>query len=419
MKRPRSFITAIAAVVLAGAAAIAGAPPAAAQTGATVPGSIAGRVTAPRGGPAAGITVTVEDNGTASSWYAATAADGTYSVSLPPGRGYTVSFTNGRLTQYSPRTLDWAKAQRYTVLPGRTTRVNERLLPPAILTGRLVDEAGSPIAGAGVEVDMLATAGTVWTTTGANGRYRFDTMPPGEVVVGFTAPDGRRQWAYQKRSMSDADRFTLRLGAVTTVDDTLLPAIPDGAIAGTVTTAAGGPGAGITVTVEDISTASSWDTTTATDGTYSVTLPPGSSYIVVFTNGELREYSPHTLEWSQAQHYTVASGATTRVDETLLAPAVLTGRFVDTSGTPIAGAGVYVSISATASGVRTTTGADGRYLLDAMPPGDVVIGFTAAGHPEQWAYGKTDGDLADHFTLSLGTVTTVDETLLPLPAAAR
>ncbi|MEV4703031.1 carboxypeptidase-like regulatory domain-containing protein [Actinoplanes sp. NPDC049316] len=384
----------------------------------TAPGFIAGRVTTARGGPAAGITVTIGDP-TASAWDTTTARDGTYSVSLPPGTGYTVSFTNGELTQYSRRTLDWAKAEKYTVRSGHTTRVDERLLAPAVLTGRLVDESGTPVAGASVTVSMLATAGEATATTGADGRYLLDTMPPGEVVVGFTTADGHEQWAYQKRSMETADRITLRLGTVTTVNDKLLPPIPAGAIAGTVTTAAGAPAAGITVTVEDVTTASSWSTTTAADGTYSVSLKPGTGYVVVFTNGELRQYSPRTLEWSQAQHYTVTPGATTRVDETLLAPAVLTGRLVDSSGAPVPDAEVYVSLSATAGSVRTTTGADGRYLLDTMPPGDVVIGFTAPGHPEQWAYGKTNGDLADHFMLSLGTVTTVDETLLPLTAAAR
>ncbi|WP_199509718.1 carboxypeptidase-like regulatory domain-containing protein [Nucisporomicrobium flavum] len=383
----------------------------------TAPGFIAGRVTTSRGGPAAGIAVNVGDP-TLSSWDTTTARDGTYAFSLPPGTGYVVSFTNGQLTQYSRRTLEWAQAEHYTVTSGRTTRVDERLLPPAVLTGRLTDESGTPVADAGVEVTMVATASTARTTTGADGRYLFEALPPGEVVVGFTASGGRSQWAYQKRSMSDADLFTLHLGTVTTVDDTLLPAIPDGAIAGLVTTATGGPAAGITVTIDE-PTLSSWDTTTAADGTYSVSLPPGSGYTVSFTNGKLTQYSPRTLDWSQAQRYTVMSGVTTRVDETLLAPAVLTGRFVDASGTPIAGAGVYVSMSATAGSVQATTGTDGRYLFAAMPPGDVVIGFTAPGHPEQWAYGKTDGALADHFTLSLGTVTTVDDTLLPLPAPAR
>jgi hypothetical protein len=165
----------------------------------------------------------VEDVSTASTWDTTTAANGTYEVSLPPGTAYVVKFTNGELTQYSPRTLDWAQARHYTVRSGRTTRVHERLLPPATLTGRLVDNSGTPVAGAQVDLQLLATAGEVWTSTGPDGRYLFDKLPPGDIVVGFIAPDGREQWAHQKASAAEADVITLSLGTVITVDETLLP----------------------------------------------------------------------------------------------------------------------------------------------------------------------------------------------------
>lgn len=189
----------------------------------TAPGVISGRVTTPAGRPAPAIGVTVEDLSIASSTSTSTAADGSYAVSLPPGTEYVVTFTNGELTQLSPRVLDYALARRYTVRSGRTTRVDERLLTPATLTGRLVDEFGAPVAGASVLVAQVETAGEVWGTTGSDGRYRFDTMPPGNVKVGFTAPDGRERWAYHKASYTEADLIALSLGTVTTVDETLLP----------------------------------------------------------------------------------------------------------------------------------------------------------------------------------------------------
>ena len=225
MKRLRATVSIIATIVLTGAAAsTAGASPASAQTGTgSLAGAIAGRVTAPAGGPAAGIVVTVTDRNTASAWDTTTAANGTYSVSLPPGSAYEVAFTNGELTQFSRRTLDPSEARLYTVTSGRTTRVNERLLAPAVLAGRLVDQSGTPVAGAEVVVAFIATAGEARTTTGPDGRYRFEALPPGEVTVGFRTPDGRQQWAYQKTSPAEADLITLSLGTVTTVDDMLLP----------------------------------------------------------------------------------------------------------------------------------------------------------------------------------------------------
>lgn len=191
----------------------------------TAPGRIAGRVTTAAGRPASGIQVAVEDPATAAEWDTSTAADGTYAVTLQPGTGYIVRFTNGRLTQYSRQTLDATQARRYAVRSGRTTRVNEQLLTPATLSGRLVDESGTPVAGAQVYVDLLDSAGVATTSTDVNGRYAITTLPPGPVTVKFTAPDGRVQWAHQKTSAAEAEQFTLVLGTVTTVDETLLPAV--------------------------------------------------------------------------------------------------------------------------------------------------------------------------------------------------
>ena len=132
---------------------------------------------------------------------------------------------SGRLAQYSPQTTDPEQARRYAVSPGLATVVDEQLLAPATLSGRLVDESGTAVAGAQVYVDLLNSAGVVTTSTDANGRYTITALPPGPVTVKFTAPDGRVQWAHQKTSSAEADQFTLVLGTVTTVDDTLLPAM--------------------------------------------------------------------------------------------------------------------------------------------------------------------------------------------------
>ncbi|WP_306215262.1 MSCRAMM family protein [Actinoplanes sp. RD1] len=377
-------------------------------------GVLAGRVTTAAGRPAPGIRVSVTDL-TASEWDVTTAADGTYAMTVPPQEGYVVGFTNGHVTQYSPQTLEWAQARRYPVSAGRTTRVDEQLIAPAVLTGRLLGLTGHPVAGARVHVEILMIAGVAETTTAADGTYQVDGLPPGDVKVEFITPGGQVQWAYQKESSRLADRIPLVLGTVTTVDDTLVPPTPPGAVAGRVTTATGEPAAGITVTVLD-PTIESWDTTTAADGTYSLSLPAGTGYLVSFTNGELTQYAPHTLDRDQAGRYTVAPGATTRIDEQLFTPAVLTGRLLDANGTPVAGAAVSVDILATASVAETTTGPDGTYRIGAMAAGEVVVGFTSPDGRRQWAYRKTSFDTADHITLTLGTVTTVDDTLLPAVA---
>lgn len=188
----------------------------------TAASTIKGRVLAASGGPAAGVPVTAEDDEHAAAWSATTAADGTYTMRVAPNREYVIRFTDGHFEQFAPGTPDRAQARRYPVRSGRTLQVNERLLPAASLTGRLVDAAGAPVADAEVHLVTLS-AQDFAATTDADGSYRLDKLAPGAVKVYFRPADGRVQWAYQKLSYDEADEFTLALGTVTTVNDQLLP----------------------------------------------------------------------------------------------------------------------------------------------------------------------------------------------------
>jgi carboxypeptidase family protein len=188
----------------------------------TAPGVITGRVAAAAGGPAAGVKVSADDDQHARQWDATTTTDGRYSLRVPPGTDYVVSFTDGHFRQFAPHTLDRAAARHYTVRSGHTLRVDDRLLPAASLTGRLVDSAGAPVAAAQVSF-LTDYAFEVTTTTDADGRYRFDKLLPEAVKVVFHTADGQEQWAYQQLSYADATTFTLASGAVTTVNDQLLP----------------------------------------------------------------------------------------------------------------------------------------------------------------------------------------------------
>ncbi|WP_157437021.1 carboxypeptidase-like regulatory domain-containing protein [Actinoplanes subtropicus] len=188
----------------------------------TAASTIRGTVLAASGGPAAGVTVTAENDEHAAAWSATTAADGTYTMRVAPDRYYVIRFTDGHFEQFAPGTLDRAQARQYPVRSGRTLRVSERLLPAASLTGRLVDAAGAPVADAAVHL-VTTSAQDFAAATDADGRYRLDKLAPGAVKVYFRLADGRVQWAYRKLSYEEADEVTLALGTVTTVNDQLLP----------------------------------------------------------------------------------------------------------------------------------------------------------------------------------------------------
>lgn len=191
----------------------------------TAPGRITGKVTTATGEPAAGVDIRVESvEGAFSGWAeTATAADGSYAAPLQPGTSYIVKFMDGEVSQYSPGVLTLNEATSYPVESGQTIRVDERLVQGASVTGRLVDAAGAPVAGARVRLDPTTSIDDQWATTGADGRYRFDKLRADTAKVSFVLADGREQWAHQASSWETATEFTLELGTVTTVDEQLLP----------------------------------------------------------------------------------------------------------------------------------------------------------------------------------------------------
>ncbi|WP_250027148.1 carboxypeptidase regulatory-like domain-containing protein [Paractinoplanes maris] len=186
-------------------------------------GSFAGRLTTASGRPAAGVSVTVDDYRTARAFQTTTSATGRYSLPVPPGGDYVVSYRDGTFRQYAPHTVDQALARHYTVASGQRVRVNDRLLRAASLTGRLVDAAGAPVAGATVRFIYTETAVELETTTDANGAYRFQKLNPGPIKVSFRTADGVGQYAYQAQSYDEATEFRLSLSNRTVVDDALLP----------------------------------------------------------------------------------------------------------------------------------------------------------------------------------------------------
>jgi hypothetical protein len=209
------------------------------------------------------------------------------------------------------------------------------------LSGIVHDTRGPVVRDATIVVypSDLAGSEAARTTTDTAGRFAVSSLRAGSYKV-LIDRDGWSEWAPGR--ITDPDKavaYRVFAGRNTVANSVVTAA---GVIAGRVIAPAGGPASGIAVTVDEMTTASSWDTTTAADGTYAVNLPPGTEYVISFTNGELTQFSPRTLDRTQARHYAVRSGHITRVSERLLPPARLGGRLADESGTPVAGAQVVV-----------------------------------------------------------------------------
>jgi protocatechuate 3,4-dioxygenase beta subunit len=286
------------------------------------------------------------------------------------------------------------------------------------LSGFVRDTRGAVVADAELTIYPPDTSGNYVTKThtDAAGKFRVPALPEGsyKILIGL---GGWYEWApgrHAEDSPDTAVAYPVVAGRNTLANSGGTAA---GVITGRVTTASGEPASDVAVTADDEDHARAWNTTTAADGVYSLRVPPGTSYVVSFTDGYFQQFAPHTADRAQAQRYTVRSGRTLHVDDRLLPAASLTGQLVDAAGAPVAAAQVHI-VTMNAVDLQTATDVDGRYRLDKLAPGDVKVYFRTADGREQWAYQKLSYDEADTVTLSLGTVTTVNDALLPLPTLA-
>lgn len=284
------------------------------------------------------------------------------------------------------------------------------------LSGSVRDTRGAVVADAEILVyPVTPAAGNVAATrTDTAGRFTVTGLEADSYKI-YIGLGGWFEYAPGRTDSFDAGREYRVAAGRTTVANSVVTAA--GTIKGKVLAASGEPAAGVQVTAENDEHAAAWDATTAADGTYAMRVAPNRDYVVRFTDGHLVQYAPATLDREQATHYVVRAGRTIRVSDRLLPAASLTGRLVDAAGAPVADAEVHV-VTMNAQDFQATTDGDGRYRIDKLAPGAVKVYFRLADGRLQWAHQKLTYDEADEFTLALGTVSTVDDQLLPTLVAA-
>ena len=308
-----------------------------------VVGWIAGTVTdAATGAPIPAATVNVSPGGASVT----TALDGTYNLTVAPG-AYNVSAVKAL---YLPQTL------AVTVVADATTIVNFPLSPaPGWVAGTVTDAStGAPI-GSGVVTVM---PGGVNTTTAVDGTYNVSVSPGTSTVTAsraFYAPSS--QSVTVTSNATSAANFALSPGA--------------GWIAGAVTDAAtGSPIAGATVVVMP----GGAGMTTAFDGTYNITVAPGT-YTVT---------ASMTLFLPRSIGATVVHAMTTAVNFPLSPqPGWIAGTITDaTTGARLGGV-TLKAVDASGQEYAATTAADGTYNLTLPARTYSVIVISAPGFVNQ------------------------------------
>ncbi len=278
-----------------------------------------------------------------------TDVDGTYSIDVPPGP-CSVRFTlSGYSTLVTPGV---------SVTAGNTTIVDAALhAVPAPTTGHLMgfvtDDATSlPIGGATVQV-LDSNNNQVGSATTDNIQGGFDfQLNPGTYSINVTAP------GYFSGSASG---LIVVAGQSTEADVSLVSIPPNGTVSGIVTDIHSVGLAGVSISVSN----SNVSTTTAANGTYSLSLPPGSYTLTFSKNAYIDLNSPAT----------VVSSQTTTINVTLkVATGHVIGVVRDTSGNPLED----VAVQQQPSGAGTLTLADGSYDLE-IPAGTVSLSYS-----KQW-----------------------------------
>lgn len=118
---------------------------------------------------------------------AITGADGRFSFQLPAGSFLMLAGTRQSWESYGSRTPANALGSAVIVGPGKdTSAIVFRFFPPAVITGRVLDEAGEPapqvlvqLIGSTVRGGRRSAGILGWRRTDDLGEYRFDRLAAG------------------------------------------------------------------------------------------------------------------------------------------------------------------------------------------------------------------------------------------------
>lgn len=241
---------------------------------------------------------------------------------------------------------------------------------PAAVSGT-VTAGGEPVAG------VVVTLGDRTTTTGADGTYTFEGVPPGEHTVDVEAPEG-----YTVDGPGTQD-VTVGADDVTGVDFALAAF---GTIGGAVTDDAGDPVPGATVTV--VGPDGPVELTTDDEGGYGVgELPPGD-YTITLTvpDGYTADVTERRVTVTEAGESFLAEDFTVAAEPVEPPAQPVGGTVTDTDGAPVPGAEVVVTDAEGDEVATATTDDDGAWTAD-LPDGTYTAtvtppdGYVADGYP--------------------------------------
>jgi RNA polymerase sigma factor (sigma-70 family) len=283
------------------------------------------------------------------------------------------------------------------VLPGRGASLDVALGAGAVVTGVVRDADGEPLASALVHHGPFASLRGSRATTDANGAFRLEHLPGGNVEIAAFHED----WGNVRHALE------LEPDVVATWDPRMPPRAT---ITGVVLDHEGRPVAGTTVLADGGSAGGEATAETDDAGRFRLSpLVPGAVYHLA---GRVELRSGGHVNVHRAD---VAAGANVelRVEAAQVPTARLRGRVLENGGAPARGCDVHVTPLGGMPASRHTLDADGRFEIGPWKAQRVRLSVHAAG-----TFGAA---LADFGVQELQTGTTIDagDLVLPLPATLR
>ncbi len=355
-------------------------------------------------------------------------ASGVYSVSVPPGSNYRVSFIpyDGRYIPEYYDNVPYNNPSGYTPVSvsdsAVTANVNAGLAPGAQVIGRVTDQAtGNPLSGIYVQVQE-SSAGYYYasSTTDANGVYTTTPgLPPGSHWVQFIDFSG----VYATEYYTNAYRFDLAtLIDVTTTHRTGIDAAlsPGGTLSGTVTAeGSGAPLNNIYVTAYDAVDGNfiNSDSTDAA-GVYRFGGLAPIEYklqFVDFNDVYVPEYYNNKRDFASADPVSVTSGMTTTINAQLALGGVISGMVTaEGSGAPLSNVSVTAYDAATDSFIDSNaTNVSGTFRIGGLTTGNYKLRFrdNTGAYLTEFYNNKPDLAGADPFSVMAGMTTTINAQL--------
>jgi hypothetical protein len=396
----------------------------------TVGGSLSGRVLRKLdGSPLANSWITAWDAETDISWSAETDAQGRYEIAGIPSVPVGVETCNAEVFGKNLVCQWWDHTQNpdtRTLVPivsgQKAEGIDFDLLEGGKISARLLRKgAGTPIAGGQVIVE--GTDGTwYWepADTDDSGRATLGSLPPGHFRVWASGPNYVGTYLLG----DDGTPRVLEMTEGQVRDDVVIELEPGGTAEGTVRDLAGRPIAGATVIGWHLD--GGWadlDATSDATGSWKIDAIPAGTYLfqAYETDYLSRFYDGATFGENGTPVAVAVEQTTSGIDFRLPPGGKISGRIVDgATGQPVPWVYVaaFFSSDLEMPGTESVSGADGRFTIGSVIPGDRIYLFAwdwQGRYAGRWWDGSYDPALARPVSARVGETTLLGDFRLEAP----